>query len=59
MWNRKIQEKEETLFARDDFKYVLDYGDCSRLCNFISKFPELIPEMLNHGVTSPLSTINI
>ena len=37
VWNRKIQEKEEMLFARWYVETVLDYCDYSILCKVISK----------------------
>ena len=41
------------------FLNALSYCDYSRICYVVSKFPELIPNMLNDGVTFTLSTSQI
>ena len=42
-------------FERDGFKNVLDYCDYSRLCNVITKYTDLRPNMLRYGISFSLS----
>ena len=43
VWYQQSQEKDDMIIAIEDFKNILNYVDFSRLCYFISRFPELIP----------------
>ena len=45
--NSKTQFLEELLIVRDNFKNVLDYCNFENRCVFISKFIDLIYNMLN------------
>ena len=57
MGSKKIQTKEDMFITRDYFINILGYFYYSGLCNVITKFPELIRDMLRNGITFPLSKI--
>ena len=56
MWNIQSQKKKEMFFVRDELKNILDYCDYSRLGYVISQFTAISPDILNFGITFPLST---
>ena len=57
--NKQSQKKEDMFISREDFRNILSYCDYSRLCYVITKFLEIIPELLENGIKFSLSKIKI